>query len=87
MRAAPPNRKKKYRKSNPDSSQKGIQGLLLFEKAANKYQAFDDSKKLLNELNKLFERKGSKLTLSTKGDEIYYFNEFLENAVKILEKI
>lgn len=80
----PPRRKN--RKNNPATVKKELQGLLLFEKATNKYKAFDESTLLISKLTKLFERKGNKLTLSNKGDEIYYFNEFLENAINILEK-
>lgn len=78
-------KKLKYQKSNPNSSRKESQGILLLERAVNKYQAHEDAKELLNKIKKEFERKGSKLILSKSGDEIHYFNDYLKAALKILE--
>lgn len=81
-----PTRKPPRSRKNPLSARKESQGLLLFEKSANRFQAFDETSLLLKKLNSLFERKGYLLTASTSGDKIYYFNQFLENAINVLEK-
>lgn len=85
MRTTKPTKQKKSQKSNPSSSRKETQGILLFERAANKYKALDDSERLLSDIKKQFDRKKHKLILSTSGDEIYYFNDYIREALDILE--
>ena len=70
---------------NPKSIQ--TQGILLLDKSIEKYEALEQSKELIKLLNNLFQRKGNYLTNSKLGDEIYYFNKNLEDAIKILEKL
>ncbi len=64
---------------------KPIQGLLLLSELSDKYSEQEKAKDLLKEINKLFVSKGSRLTLSNSGDEIYYFTEHLKQALKILK--
>lgn len=78
-------KKLKYRKSNPYSPKKESQGVLLLERAVNKYQAYEDAEELLDKIKREFNKKGNKLILSKSGDEIHYFNDYLKAALKILE--
>ena len=71
-------------KKNPS---KPIQGLLLLSELSDKYSEQEKAKDLLKEINKLFALKGSRLTLSNSGDEIYYFTEHLKQALKILKEV
>ena len=66
---------------------KPIQGLLLLSELSDKYSEQEKAKDLLKEINKLFALKGSRLTLSNSGDEIYYFTEHLKQALKILKEV
>lgn len=66
---------------------KPIQGLLLLSELTNKYEEKEKANKLLKEINNLFALKGSRLTLSTSGDEIYYFTDHLKQSLKILKNI
>lgn len=74
---------KPRKKKNPS---KPIQGLLLLSELSNKYDEQEKANTLLKELNKLFALKGSRLSLSNSGDEIYYFTEHLKQALKILKE-
>ncbi len=65
---------------------KPIQGLLLLSELSYKYSEQEKANNLLKEVNKLFALKGSRLTLSNSGDEIYYFTEHLKQALKILKE-
>lgn len=69
-------------KNNPS---KPIQGLLLLSQMSDKYGEQEKANDLLRELNKLFASKGSRLSLSNSGDEIYYFTDHLRQALKILK--
>lgn len=71
---------KKYK--NPS---KPIQGLLLLAEMGNKYDEQDKASKLIKEINSLFASRGSRLTLSNSGDEIYYLTDHLKAALKILK--
>ncbi|MFI0427114.1 MAG: hypothetical protein ACH34V_09180 [Flavobacterium sp.] len=51
----------------------------------NKYDEQDKANKLIKEINSLFASRGSRLTLSNSGDEIYYFTDHLKAALKILK--
>ncbi len=64
-----------------------IQGSLLLEKMTEKYEEYGHSVNLMEELKKLFDKYGTKMIHSTTGDEIYYFNENLKQAIAILKKI
>lgn len=66
---------------------KPIQGLLLLSEMSNKYDEQEKANSLLKELNKLFALKGSRLSLSNSGDEIYYFTDHLRQALKILKTV
>lgn len=70
-------------KKNPS---KPIQGLLLLSELSDKYSEQEKANNLLKEVNKLFALKGSRLSLSNSGDEIYYFTEHLKQALKILKE-
>jgi predicted Zn-dependent peptidase len=74
---------KSRKKKNPS---KPIQGLLLLSELSNKYDEQEKANTLLKELNKVFASKGSRLSLSTSKDEIYYFTEHLKQALKILKE-
>lgn len=65
---------------------KPVQGLLLLSELSDKYSEQEKANNLLKEINKLFAMKGSRLTLSNSGDEIYYFTEHLKQALKILKE-
>lgn len=71
-------------KKNPS---KPIQGLLLLSELSDKYSEQEKANNLLKEVNKLFALKGSRLSLSNSGDEIYYFTEHLKQALKILKEV
>ena len=66
---------------------KSIQGLLLLEQLSDKYSELDKAKYLLKEINRYFALKENKLTHSKSNDEIYYFTEYLKNALNILKTI
>lgn len=73
---------KYFKNKNPS---KPVQGLLLLAEMGNKYDEQDKANKLIKEINSLFASRGSRLTLSNSGDEIYYLTDHLKAALKILK--
>ncbi len=63
-----------------------VQGALLMEKMADKYEEYSFASTELEKINKLFSKNGLKLINSKTGDEIYYLVQHLKEARKILEK-